>query len=424
MRLLQDKGIRKTTPPITSKGTQLKKQLLIIGGGFAGFWSAISAIRQSREIQKRGEVDITLINPDNHVTIRSGINELPSDILRFDLDKYLKPMGVHQVIGRAEIINPEINEVIVSTSQGIRTIIYDYLILATGASLEVPNIPGISHTFNIDSFSNSQRLEDHIIELSNKGFQEEGASTFVVVGSGFNGLEIVIGMEQKVTTIHSYNPLKETSFRIILLEGKKQIATQYSPDYRKYINDVLASKNIEVISNTQLCIIGPASVLLDNNIRISTRTVIWTEGIVASPLTHFFKGVKDANNRLSVDRYLKSAVYDNIIAAGNVAHCPGEADQSPFTDCQYAQLEGRWAGHNAINDLFGYPLKEYIQPGYFICADLGEPKSYYSSDWENGTQHKILKQREAENHLNSGTIYPWQDLEETLKASFPMFPTF
>ena len=55
---------------------KLKKQLVIIGGGFAGFWSAISAIRQSREIKKRDEVEIILINPDNQVTIRPKLNDL------------------------------------------------------------------------------------------------------------------------------------------------------------------------------------------------------------------------------------------------------------------------------------------------------------------------------------------------------------
>ncbi|MEP6806573.1 MAG: hypothetical protein ABI892_18745 [Flavobacterium sp.] len=32
---------------------KMKKELLIIGGGFAGFWSALSAIRQSRELKKK-----------------------------------------------------------------------------------------------------------------------------------------------------------------------------------------------------------------------------------------------------------------------------------------------------------------------------------------------------------------------------------
>jgi NADH dehydrogenase len=206
----------------------LKKQLLIIGGGFAGFWSAISAVRQSREIQKRGEVEITLVNPDNQVTIRQGFNEG----LRFELDKYLKPLGVYQIIGRAEVINPEKNEVIVSIAQGLSILHYDYLILAAGGSLKPSNLQGISHTFNLVSFDNAEKLEGHIIDLAKKDFLEEGASTFVIVGSEFTGLETVTGIDQKIRSMEAYYSGKKSDFRIVLLESGNQIASSFSKECR------------------------------------------------------------------------------------------------------------------------------------------------------------------------------------------------
>lgn len=109
-----------------------KKKLLIIGGGFAGFWSAMSAVRQSRELQKTKELDITLVNADNYFTIRPRLYEVSLEGLRVPLDKYLKPTGVHQIIGTAEMIFPDKNEVTVKTPQGVMDLHYDYLVLATG----------------------------------------------------------------------------------------------------------------------------------------------------------------------------------------------------------------------------------------------------------------------------------------------------
>jgi NADH dehydrogenase len=43
-------------------------------------------------------------------------------------------------------------------------------------------------------------------------------------------------------------------------------------------------------------------------------------------------------------------------------------------DCHYAQFEGRWAGHNAINDMFNLLLEEYVPADYPPCIDLGEPE--------------------------------------------------
>jgi NADH dehydrogenase len=412
------KSILRPKIPAQQRIIKLKKQLLIIGGGFAGFWSAISAVRQSREIKKRGEVEITLINPDNEVTIRQGLNEG----LRFELDKYLKPLGVGQIIGRVEVINPEENQVIVSMVQELSVLHYDYLILASGATLQVSNLPGIGYTFNVASHDNADRLEGHIIDLAKNDFFEEGASTFVVVGSEFTGLETVTGIEQKIRTMEAYYSGKKSDFIIVLLESANQVGTSFSTECRQYIMDVVVSKNIEVISDIEVTEIGPASILLNNGTCISTRTVIWTKDMIASSLTRSFKGVKDNLNRQAVDRFLKVPGYDNVIAAGNVAHTSGDNRYSSLMDCQYAQFEGRWAGHNAINDLFNIQLKEYVHPGYVTCVDLGEPQTPYATNWELSLQKKRYEQRAIERHLNLVTMYPWQAVEETVKASYPEIP--
>ena len=402
----------------------MKKQLVIVGGGFAGFWSAMSAIRQSREIQKRTEVEITLINPENQIAIRPRLNEISIEGLRFQLDKYLKPLGIHQIVGRVEIIDPEKNELIVSTAQGTRNLDYDYLILAAGGSLKLSNLPGIHHTFNVDSLDNVQKLEDHIVDLAKKDFHEEGAPTFVVAGSEFTGLDVVTSIEQKATTIYGCYSGKKSGFRVILLESGHQIAPLFSNECREYIDEVIASKNIEVIRNAELKIIGPGSVLLNNDMRIATRTVIWTKGMTTSSLTHFFKSSRDDMNRLSVSQFLKLPGYNNVIAAGRVAHTMSNHEYSTVMDCQYAQFEGRWAGHNAINDLFNVPLKEYVQPGYVTCIDLGEPQTFYATNPERDFQRKRYEQRATENYINSVSMYPWQDVEQTVKESYPEIPKF
>jgi NADH dehydrogenase len=185
---------------------------------------------------------------------------------------------------------------------------------------------------------------------------------------------------------------------------------------------MVASKNIEVISDIEVTDIGPASVLLNDGTCISTRTVIWTKGMVASSLTQFFKGTKDGLSRLIVNQFLKLPGYSNVIAAGNVAHTSRDNRYSSLMDCQYAQFEGRWAGHNAINDLFNISMKEYVQPGYVNCVDLGEPQTVYATDWELSLQKKRYEQRAIERHINLVTMYPWQVVEETVKASYPEIP--
>ena len=402
----------------------MKKQLLIIGGGFAGFWSAISAVRQSRDIRERNAVDITLINPDNHVTIRPALNESYTGGMSFELDKYLKPLGVRQIIGRVNTITPEENKVAYSTAEGIHELVYDYVVLSAGAAINLPDLPGIEYTFNVDSFDKARILEDHIIGLAKKDFSTTGANTFVVVGSELTGLETVTSIEQKIRTIQAGYSQKKSDFNIILVESADEPGVRFSKECMQYIQDVIIAKQIEVIANREVIAVEPAALMLNDGAHIPTATVIWTKGMLASSLTRFFKAPKDDVNRLVVDPFLKFTGYPNAIAAGNVAHTVNANNQSFLMDCQYAQFEGRWAGHNAVNDLFNVPLKEYVQPEYIPCLDLGEPPTTYISGWELAMQKQKYKKIAVEKHMNLVTMYPWQDVEETVRASYPEIPKF
>lgn len=404
--------------------TEVRKQLLIIGGGYAGFWSAISAIRQSREIKKTDELEVTLVNPDNYFTMRPRLYEVSLDGLRVELNRYLKPLGIHQILGKAETIIPEKKEVTVSTVNGLRHLHYDYLILATGSSLKALNLPGIENTFNNDTFNNALALENHIIELAKSDFAHEGNSTFVVAGGGFTGLESVTCIEDKAKAMQAKYSKKKVDFRIILIEKNNAIASFYAAEGQQYIIDTLKAKNIEVITGSQVVYVKPSAVLLSDGTRIPTSTVIWTVGMVASPLTYFFKGVKDSLNRVSVDNYLKLPGYDNVIVAGDVANVKVGNDHSAVMSCQFSQFQGRWAGHNAVNDLFGVPLKAYKQPGYNTCLDLGKDHALITDGWD-----RILKQtgkdaKATKEWICTDLIYPYDNVEEAVADSFPLIPEF
>lgn len=402
----------------------MKKQLLIIGGGFAGFWSAISAIRQSREIGKTDEVEITLVNTDNYFTIRPRLYEVSLDGLQIELAKYLQPLGIRQVTGTAKIINPEKNEVVVLTEGGVRSLHYDYLVLATGGALKEINLPGIQYTYNIDTFDNAQRLEDHLAKLAKHNFRGEGAATFVVAGAGLTGLETVTSIEEKAKAIQARHGGKRTLFRVVLIDRNEQLGSSFSPEGQQYISKACAAKNIEVITGAEIKAIAPTRIILNNGKTIPTRTVIWTIGMMASSLTQFFAGEKDQLNRLKVDNYLKLPGYHNVIVSGDVANVQVDNGHTALMACQYAQVMGRWSGHNAINDLFSIPLKAYIHNDYFTVLDLGEDHALFTRGWEHSVQQSGAAARDIKKRINTSQIYPMEGVEDTVKASYPETPQF
>jgi NADH dehydrogenase len=409
----------------TNKETlRTKKHLVIIGGGYAGFWSALSAIRQSRDIEKLEELEVTLINADNYFTMRPRLYEVSLEGLRVKLDDYLKPLGIKQIIGKAEIIDADSNEVIVATAHGTWHLAYDYLILAAGSSLKALNLPGIENTFNIDTYTNAEQLEAHIITLAKRNFENEGDNTFVIAGAGLTGLEAVTSIEDKVKKMQELYSTSQKDIKVVLVERHNEVGSYYSPDAKAYLNDTIVSKNIQVMTESEIIAIEPSRVILTHDVEIATSTVIWTIGMTASPLTRFLKGKRDSLNRIYVDGFLKLNEYPNVIVAGDVANVKVGQGQTAVMSCQFSQFQGRWAGHNAVNDMFGLELKEYIQNGYTTCLDLGGDNALITDGWDRivhktGTDGKAIK-----TWICTDLIYPHDDVEEALADSYPKIPKF
>jgi NADH dehydrogenase len=76
-------------------------KILVLGGGFAGLWSAVGAARMLDELGLGSEkVGITLVNADPHHCIRVRNYEADLSPARVPLDDVLGPVGVQRIEGQ------------------------------------------------------------------------------------------------------------------------------------------------------------------------------------------------------------------------------------------------------------------------------------------------------------------------------------
>lgn len=400
----------------------MKKELLIIGGGFAGFWSAVSAIRQSRELGMEDSLSVTVINPDPYLTIRPRLYEVSLKGLRIKLSQYLQPHGVKVLIGKVEIIQPEIQSLLLSTTEGMRKMAYDYLILASGSHLKGANIPGIEKSFNIDTYTNAKKLEMRISKLAKRNFARPGDNTFVIVGGGFTGLEIATLIKEKVQSIQLKVANQTSPIQVVLIEKEKTIAQGYSGEAKAYIDAILSQKEVNVITGQYIVAITDDAISLDNQQKISTQTVIWTGGMIASPLTRFFKGQRDPLERVQVDTCLKLPGHEHVIFAGDVANVPVDGEgNSSLMACQFSMDTGKLAGHNAVNELFGQALVPYRYPNYVTCLDLGSDDALLTTGWQRVIKSKSQEAKKVKKNINEKVIYPSKNPQQNIIASHPKF---
>lgn len=394
------------------------KKLLIIGGGFAGVWAALSAMRHLRILNKQHEVEITLINKDDYHGLRPRFYEEDLSQTRVPLEKILIPFGIKLVIGEVSVIDLKRQTVdIKNASSELEIHQYDKLILAAGSHLFAPPVPGLNEFgFNVDTYAAAKHLSNHLHALHKKS--AKGRFTVVVVGGGFTGLEAatdIIGRLKKLAS-------EQDNVRVIIVDHS-EIGSSLGQEPMTIVQKALRELNIETMINVHVSSIEKDQVILDSGEAIDTQTVIWAAGMRASPLTKMFPAELDRFGRLPVDSFLRIKGTENCFAAGDVAAAMTDETHPTLLCCQHAMPLGRWAGHNAIADLLGEPLIPYEQTKWVTILDLGTWGALYAEGWE---QHLVSQGQEAKElklFVNHKRISPLTsgNIDELLYEAAPVF---
>lgn len=395
----------------------MSKRILIVGAGFAGMWSALSAARLIDEAG-RADVEVTLIAPDPHLHVRPRLYEEGPENMKAPLAEIFDTVGVKFVQGTVGQIHTDRREVTGRDAQGRAfTMAYDRLVLATGSKLFRPEIAGLAeHAFSVDQIDEAAALETHIRNLAQQP-DTPARNTVVVAGGGFTGIETAAEMPARLRAVLG----EDTQVRVVVVERNEAIGPDLGPGPRPVIETALRDLGVTWLLGQGVTAVDANGVTTADGTRIESKTVIWTAGVRASALTAQIPAQRDAAGRLYVDSNLAVEAVPGVYATGDVASAATDDEGNrTLMSCQHAMNLGRSAGHNAAADLLGLETIAYSQPKYVTCLDLGPWGAVYTEGWErevkmSGQEAKQLKQR-----INTEWIYPPRaDRDEVLAAADP-----
>lgn len=395
----------------------MSKRILIVGAGFAGMWSALSAARLIDEAG-RADVEVTLIAPDPHLHVRPRLYEEGPENMKAPLTEIFDTVGVKFVQGTVGQIHTDRREVAGRDTQGRAfTMAYDRLVLATGSKLFRPEIAGLAeHAFSVDQIDEAAALETHIRSLAQQP-DTPARNTIVVAGGGFTGIETAAEMPARLRAALG----EDTQVRVVVVERNEAIGPDLGPGPRPVIETALRDLGVTWLLGQGVTAVDANGVTTADGTRIESKTVIWTAGVRASALTAQIPAQRDAAGRLYVDSNLAVEAVPGVYATGDVASAATDDEGNrTLMSCQHAMNLGRSAGHNAAADLLGLETIAYSQPKYVTCLDLGPWGAVYTEGWErevkmSGQEAKQLKQR-----INTEWIYPPRaDRDEVLAAADP-----
>ncbi|MCT0213989.1 NAD(P)/FAD-dependent oxidoreductase [Synechococcus sp. CS-1324] len=372
------------------------KKLLVLGGGFAGLWSTLAAARQRDLLGLAAEaLEITLVNRDRFHAIRVRNYEADLSALRIPLPDLLGPVGIRFVEADVLAVDATARSVAVSTPDGASSLAYDRLVFALGSELRRPAIPGLAeHGFDVDTWNGASRLQQHLQGLAGRP-DFPGRSTVVVVGAGLTGIEVA-----------SELPSRLESGRVVLVDHSPRVGSAMGESAQPVIEAALAALGIETRLGAGVAAITPAGVTFSSGEAIDAATVVWCAGMQASPLTGQLPLERDRLGRLPVDGCLRVQGVEALFAAGDCASVPIDAGHSSVMSCQHSRPMGRFAGHNAVCDLFGQPLLPLQLADYVTVLDLGAWGALYTEGWERRLVSSGAAAKQTKQLINRQRIVP------------------
>ena len=379
------------------------KNIIIIGGGFAGLWSALGAARQIDEHD--GEICVTLISSNRYLTIRPRLYEPNPQSLRVPLAATLEPVAVALVEGTVRKIDHETKSITIDQPAGPpESREYDRLILAAGSTQRPLPLPGFADcSWNIDTYAAAVALDEHLQHVAQHP-DSIGNGAIVIIGGGFTGIELAAEMRTRIA-IHS-NTETAAKLRVVLIEQSEVIGPDLGSNPRPEIEQALRAQNVELRTGIRVAEFDKSAVVLDDGSRIETTTVIVTAGLAANSLATQLAVETDELGRLPVDETMHVRGVPGVFAAGDIARAYTDDTHIALMSCQHAMPMGRYAGYNAARELLGLPLRSYRQPNYVTCLDLGAAGAVFTTGWERTVELSGDAAKQKKRTINTKWIYP------------------
>ena len=215
-----------------------RHQVLILGGGFAGLYTAMEL---EKALKEDPESEITLVNRDNFFLFTPMLHEVAASDL--DLTNIVSP--IRRLLRKVKFFAGEVEKIdlaqrTVTVSHGFdrhtHDMQYDRLVIGVGSTTNFFNNRDLEeHALTMKTLADAAKLRNRLIALLEEADTDCCADirqpllTFVVAGGGFAGVETIAATNDFVReSLRFYPNLRQTDVRVVLVHPGPLILPELS----------------------------------------------------------------------------------------------------------------------------------------------------------------------------------------------------
>jgi NADH dehydrogenase len=332
-------------------GDGRKPTAVVVGSGFAGF----TAARRLERLLDEDQADLVLISDTDHMNYSSLLPQVASG----RVDPRHNAVALHRALHRTRIVLGKVVDIdvmtktvsVVNPNEKRQSYVWDRLLLTPGSVARPVRDAGIDqNAVAFHSLAQAVYLRDHLLQqleiadAITDPCERAACCTFVVVGAGYSGTELIAQLQRATQrALKQFPRLSWSLIRWVLVEAGPTILREFPPALAKRVARRLLKRGIEIREATTIAELDQGSALLSSGERLATHTVVWTAGVAPHPLVTSL-GLNVADQRLQVDADLRVPGQPQLFAAGDAAAVPDltrpDRRASPRHNMQLARAAG------------------------------------------------------------------------------------
>ena len=370
------------------------RKILIVGGGYAGFYTA-------KKLEKwlgRREAEVTMVDPLPYMTYQPFLPEVAAG----SLDPRHALVNHRRHLKRTKVITAKVTDINHAEKKATITpavgeawdVDYDIVVVTAGAVSRTFPIPGVADQAiglkNIEeAVAIRDRMTDNFAKASNlpAGPERDRLLTTVVVGGGFAGIEIYGELRSFASAlVGQYDTLTMDDTHFHLIEAMGRIMPEVSLKTSLWVIKNLEQRGAAVHLDTQLASAVDGRVEMSTGETFESDLIVWTAGVMANPVLRNTDLPVEERGRLRVQADLRVIDDNGVVVdawgAGDVCAVPDLIEGQGvggFTvpNAQHAVRQGKLMAKNLVAVLRGEAPREYSHRNQGAVAGIGLYEGVY-----------------------------------------------
>ncbi|MGW3445405.1 NAD(P)/FAD-dependent oxidoreductase [Streptomyces sp. NPDC001076] len=364
------------------------REIVIVGGGYAGFYAAWGLEKRLSAAEAR----VTVVDPRPYMTYQPFLPEVTAGSVEarhaaVSLRRHLRRARL--IAGTVTAIRHADRTITVRPADGAEyELRYDTLVVTAGAVTRTFPIPGLAqHAIGLKHVEEAVAIRDRLMTAFDQaaslppGAERRRLLTVTFVGGGFSGVEGFGELLSLATAmLKSYPELSADELSFHLVEARGRILPEVGDKPGAWVVRSLERRGAHVHLNTQIRSLAGGRVVLSDGEEFDSELVVWTAGNASNPVVHNHSDLPiDERGLLVVRPDLRvgtgSEPVPDAWAAGDDAAVPDLASTVPgahtVPNAQHAVRQSRRLAKNIVADLRGGRIKNYRHSSLGVVATLG-----------------------------------------------------